>query len=62
MIDISKIDYALLDRPEILMYLFHPRPEFGRPASVSGVRDILKFTDSDIANDSGTGAAVICDI
>lgn len=27
MIDISKIDYSKLDRPEILMMLFHPRPE-----------------------------------
>ncbi|MGD8523006.1 MAG: alpha/beta hydrolase [Desulfobacterales bacterium] len=27
MIDISKIDYSALDRPEILMFLFHPRPE-----------------------------------
>ena len=28
MIDISKIDYSKLDRPEILMMLFHPRPEW----------------------------------
>ena len=27
MIDISKIDYSVLDRPEVLMFLFHPRPE-----------------------------------
>ena len=27
MIDISKIDYSALDRPEILLFLFHPRPE-----------------------------------
>ena len=25
--DISKIDHAALDRPEVLMFLFHPRPE-----------------------------------
>ena len=25
--DISKIGYAALDRPEVLMFLFHPRPE-----------------------------------
>jgi hypothetical protein len=25
--DISKIDYAALDRPEVLMFLFHPRSE-----------------------------------
>ncbi len=29
MIDISKIDYSALDRPEILNFLFHPRPEYG---------------------------------
>ena len=27
MIDISKIDYSMLDRPEVLVFLFHPRPE-----------------------------------
>ncbi|MBW2411499.1 MAG: alpha/beta hydrolase, partial [Deltaproteobacteria bacterium] len=27
MIDISKIDYSALDRPEVLVFLFHPRPE-----------------------------------
>ena len=27
MIDISKIDYSALDRPEVLMFLFHPRSE-----------------------------------
>ena len=25
--DTSKIDYSALDRPEVLSYLFHPRPE-----------------------------------
>ena len=27
MIDISEIDYSALDRPEVLLFLFHPRPE-----------------------------------
>ena len=27
MIDIAKIDYSVLDRPEVLQFLFHPRPE-----------------------------------
>ncbi len=49
MIDISKIDYALLDRPEILMYLFHPRPEFGRSVSVSEHNDIMIPVEADIA-------------
>lgn len=33
MIDLSKIDHSELDRPEILMFLFHPRPEWGSPDS-----------------------------
>ena len=27
MIDISKIDYSILDRPEVVQFLFHPRPQ-----------------------------------
>lgn len=27
--DLSRIDYAVLDRPEVLMFLFHPRSEPG---------------------------------
>ncbi|MFH1090115.1 MAG: alpha/beta hydrolase [Pseudomonadota bacterium] len=30
MIDISGIDYTELDIPQVLMVLFHPRPEYGR--------------------------------
>jgi len=33
MIDISRIDYSELDRPEMLMALFHPRPEWGESMS-----------------------------
>lgn len=33
MIDLSKIDHSNLDRPEVLMFLFHPRPEWGSPDS-----------------------------
>ena len=49
MIDISKIDYTLLDRPEILMYLFHPRPEYGRSVSGSGQKDFMIPVEADIA-------------
>ena len=49
MIDISKIDYAILDRPEILMYLFHPRPEFGRSVSALGHEDFMIPVEADIA-------------
>ena len=49
MIDISKIDYSILDRPEILMYLFHPRPEFGGSVSVSAHKDIMIPVETEIA-------------
>ena len=49
MIDISKIDYSLLDRPEILMYLFHPRPEFEKSISLSGDTDIMIPVEPEIA-------------
>ena len=55
--DISNIDYATLDRPEVLMFLFHPRPESTGPFSktaepenrVSGQKDILIPVQDDIA-------------
>jgi hypothetical protein len=49
MIDISKIDYSILDRPEILMNLFHPRPEFGRSVSGSAHKDIMIPIEAKIA-------------
>ncbi len=48
MMDISKIDYSDLDRPEILMFLFHPRPEWGEPGSGSNARDLLVPVEKDI--------------
>ena len=41
MIDISKIDYSALDRPEILMFLFHPRPEWGGSGPKGAAQDVL---------------------
>ena len=41
MIDISTIDYAKFDRPEILMTLFHPRAEWPLSEARKGVEDIL---------------------
>ena len=32
MSDISNIDYSVLDRPEVLQFLFHPRPELAPPS------------------------------
>ncbi len=48
MIDISKINYSHLDRPEILMFLFHPRPELGRSVSSSDKTDIMIPVEADI--------------
>jgi pimeloyl-ACP methyl ester carboxylesterase len=52
----SKIDYSALDRPEVLMYLFHPRAETGstfqaagpHPAP-AGVSDIMIPVADDVA-------------
>jgi len=52
MIDISKIDYSLLDRPEILMFLFHPRPEWGAFQSATSYEDMLIEVEMDV----GVGA------
>ena len=41
MIDISKIDYSALDRPEVLLLLFHPRPEQERAIRKTTAQDIL---------------------
>jgi len=41
MIDISRIDYSALDRPEILMYLFHPRPEWEGETPRNTAKDVL---------------------
>ncbi|MBP1742165.1 MAG: hypothetical protein H6Q48_4458, partial [Deltaproteobacteria bacterium] len=40
MIDLAKINYSKLDRPEILMLLFHPRPEWATPEPVPGCYDV----------------------
>jgi len=48
MIDISQIDYSRLDRPEILMFLFHPRPEWGSSQSDGAFEDILIQAEKDV--------------
>ena len=55
--DITTIDYTTLDRPEVLMFLFHPRPEPTGPFSktaesenrISRQKDILIPVQKDIA-------------
>ena len=48
MIDISKINYPSLDRPELLMFLFHPRPEWGRSISSPDSAEIMIPVETDI--------------
>lgn len=48
MIDISKIDYKALDRLEILMLLFHPRPEWGAPDPKKTSQDLLIPVEKDV--------------
>jgi len=48
MIDISKIDYSILDQPEILMYLFHPRPEWGTPQSGGQYDEVLIPVENEV--------------
>lgn len=46
--DISTIDYSLLDQPEILMFLFHPRQEVGLYDSDSSAEDMLIPVENDV--------------
>jgi pimeloyl-ACP methyl ester carboxylesterase len=48
MLDRSDIDYSQLDRPEVLMGLFHPRPEYGASERNANAIDLLIPVDSDI--------------
>jgi alpha-beta hydrolase superfamily lysophospholipase len=53
----TKIDYAVLDRPEVLQFLFHPRPEpspspfqtTDAAGSIPVARDILIPVEEDVA-------------
>jgi fermentation-respiration switch protein FrsA (DUF1100 family) len=55
--DNTKIDYSVLDRSEVLMYLFHPRPEPPGTAyqtrdpegSTSAAKDVLIPVEDDVA-------------
>jgi len=48
LVNISKIDYSDLDRPEILMFLFHPRPELRDPGSGNRGEDLLIPVETDV--------------
>lgn len=46
MIDISAIDYSELDAPDVLAYLFHPRPELGESLKAVDVHDLMIPVDA----------------
>ena len=48
MIDLSKIDYSLLDQPAISNILFHPRPELGHSMSATNDSRIMIAVEADI--------------
>ncbi|MDO9529713.1 MAG: alpha/beta hydrolase, partial [Syntrophales bacterium] len=48
MIDITKIDYSVLDRPALMTYLFHPRPEYGTSDSRTVAEDVLIPVEKDV--------------
>ena len=48
MIDIQKIDYSNLDRPEVLMFLFHPRQELRDTEPDGHVEDIMISVEEDV--------------
>jgi fermentation-respiration switch protein FrsA (DUF1100 family) len=48
MVDGNRTDYSRLDRPEILMFLVHPRPEWGEPRPVEGAVDVQIPVEEDV--------------
>jgi len=48
MVDRNGTDYSALDRPEILMFLFHPRPEWGAPRTEKGTVEVLIPVEKDV--------------
>jgi fermentation-respiration switch protein FrsA (DUF1100 family) len=46
--DRSRVDYTILDRPEILAYLFHPRQEWTEPGESSLGQDVMIPVEPDV--------------
>ncbi len=49
MIDPASIDFTALDRPEVLHFLFHPRPDWGPPRHDLNTQDIMIPVEGDVA-------------
>ncbi len=48
MSDLIQLDYTALDRPEVLQFLFHPRPEWHASVANTPARDELITVDTDV--------------
>ena len=48
LLDMSDSDYSALDSPEVLMRLFHPRPEYGSMEKTKDSFDVLIPVESDV--------------
>ncbi len=48
MIDLSTISYPILDRPEIGMFMFHPRKEMGM-SQAEGAQDVMIPVEADVS-------------
>jgi fermentation-respiration switch protein FrsA (DUF1100 family) len=46
--DASAVDYSILDRPEVLRYVFHPRAEWVARTASTPTRDVLIPVDADV--------------
>ena len=44
----QEADYSVLDRPDVLAYLFHPRPEWGGSGPLPSAPDVLIPVDPDV--------------
>ncbi len=44
----SRVEYAILDRPETLAYLFHPRQEWTAPEESSSAQDVMIPVEPDV--------------
>jgi len=45
----STIDYSVLDRPDVLMHLFHPRKEWGNPDGEKPGKEVLIDVEQGVA-------------
>jgi fermentation-respiration switch protein FrsA (DUF1100 family) len=45
---LSRVDYSILDRPEILGYLFHPRQEWTAPGESSSAQEVMIPVELDV--------------